>query len=287
MSQAANTQLSTKDVDDLVSAHLPLVGHLVREVLSKVPAHVRRDDLFSAGSVALVAAAKTFDSSRGAPFSSYAAVRIRGALIDELRGLDWATRSVRVKARRVKSAQEEFLTAHGRPATSAELAAAMGVAASEVDSIEEDLQRSVILSLQGFAADGREDTFPEQRPSPEQMLLDRERIGYLHDAVDALPERLRAVIEGYFLRERPMAEIAEELGVTESRVSQLRAEALVLLRDGINAQLDPAQVAKHARPDGCAARRRAAYYAEVAAHGTIRSRLDRTTSTGIPVSLSA
>lgn len=116
MSQPAQQQQqqSTTDMETLVTANLPLVGHLVREVLARVPAHIRREDLFSAGSVALVAAAKAFDPSRGAPFATFAAMRIRGALLDELRGLDWASRSVRGKARKVEAVRDEFVATHGR-----------------------------------------------------------------------------------------------------------------------------------------------------------------------------
>src|SRR5207248_5389491 len=102
-----------------------------------------------------------------------------------------------------------------------------------------------------------------------------------------LPQRLKLVVTRYFLEERPMAEVAAELGVTESRVSQLRAEALVLLKDGMNAQLNPGALASPVRPDGCVARRRAAYFAEVANHGTMASRLARTTPFGLPVTQSA
>jgi RNA polymerase sigma factor for flagellar operon FliA len=88
-----------------------------------------------------------------------------------------------------------------------------------------------------------------------------------------LPDRLRTVVVRYFFEERPMTEIAVELGVSESRVSQMRAEALSMLRDGMNAQLDPSLVASADRPGGCAARRREAYFAEVAARGDVRSRI--------------
>ena len=97
----------------------------------------------------------------------------------------------------------------------------------------------MVLSLQGFAAGTAEDLVPERTAGPEDLLVHREKVGYLHHAIAALPERLRRVVEAYFFEELPMADIAAELGVTESRVSQLRAEALVLLRDGLNAHLDP------------------------------------------------
>jgi len=276
-----------RDLEDLIRANMPLVGHLVREMLGRVPSHVNRDDLTSAGLAALVTAAKAYDPERGIPFARFASARIRGALLDELRGLDWASRSVRHRARRTDAARQELTAALGRVPTAAELAAALGVGVDEIESVEEDVQRAVVLSLQGFTAGVAEEMVTERTAGPEDLLLHRERIGYLHHAIQALPDRLRQVVTGYFLEERPMAEIAAELGVTESRISQLRAEALTLLRDGMNAQLDPQLVGEAERPDGCVARRKAAYYAQVAARGDLRSRLALTTQFGLPVTLSA
>jgi RNA polymerase sigma factor for flagellar operon FliA len=236
---------------------------------------------------ALAGAAKSFDPNRGTAFGSFASARIRGGLLDELRGLDWASRSVRTRARRVDTAQQELTAALGRTPTAQELAEALGVAVDEIKSVDQDVQRAVVLSLQGFAAGTAEDMVPERAPGPEDVLLHRERIGYLHEAIVALPERLRQVVSGYFFDERPMAEIAEELGVTESRVSQLRSEALVLLRDGLNAQLDPDQVTEPDRPGGCVARRREAYYAEIATRGDLRTRLQFTSQLGVPVGAGA
>jgi RNA polymerase sigma factor for flagellar operon FliA len=274
-------RLSAREVEDLVRDHLPLVGHLVREMLGRVPAHVSRDDLTSAGMAALVTAAQGFNPERGTPFGRFASSRIRGALLDELRGLDWASRSVRSRARRLENARAELTAALGRTPTNSELAQTLGVATDEVDSVEDDVQRAVVLSLQGFAAGTAEDMVPEKMAGPEDLLLHRERIGYLTDAIEALPERLRAVVTSYFLDERPMAEIATELGVTESRISQLRAEALVLLRDGLNSQLNPELVTKSERPEGCVARRRESYYADIAAGSTMHSRLARTSVMGM------
>jgi RNA polymerase sigma factor FliA len=274
-------------LDNLVRDHLPLVGHHVRDLLNRVPAHVNRDDLVSAGMIALVTAAKSYDASRGIPFGRFASARIKGGLLDELRGLDWASRSVRTRARRLDSVQQSLTAALGRTPTSTELAQALGVSVGEVDSVEEDVQRAVVLSLQGFAAGSAEDAVAEQGPGPEAQLLHRERLGYLKDAVAALPDRLRVVVNGYYLDERPMAELAVELGVSESRISQLGAEALALLRDGLNAQLDPDLVAAQRRPDGCIARRRQAYYAEIAATGDLHSRLEASDQYGLPVAHTA
>ena len=269
--------------EDVVRAHMPLVGHLVRETLSRVPAHVNRDDLISAGYAALVAAARGFDEARGVPFARFAAARVRGALLDELRGLDWASRSVRQRARRTDTARQELTAELGRTPTVGEVAAHLGCRVEDIESADDDVQRAVVFSLQGFATSAADDMVTEPSAGPEEMLIRRERLGYLRHAVDVLPERLRAVIVGYFFEERPMARIAEELGVTESRVSQLRAEALTLLKDGLNTHLDPALAAENPVKEGCVARRRAAYYDQIAGRGSLRDRLALTSLDGLPV----
>jgi RNA polymerase sigma factor for flagellar operon FliA len=269
--------------EDIVRSHMPLVGHLVREMLARVPAHVNRDDLLSAGYAALVAAARGFDDARGVPFARFAAARVRGALLDELRGLDWASRSVRQRARRTDTARQELTAELGRTPTLAEVAGKLGCSVEDIESADDDVQRAVVFSLQGFATAGADDMVTEPSAGPEEMLLRRERLGYLRHAIDVLPERLRVVVTGYFFEERPMAQIAGELGVTESRVSQLRAEALGLLRDGLNVHLDPALAAEAPSKEGCVARRRAAYYDQIATKGTIASRLALTGLDGLPV----
>ena len=276
----STTTTTRRTVEDLVRSHLPLVGHLVREMLGRLPAHVSREDLISAGMAALAAAAKNYDPDRGTPFGSFATTRIRGALLDELRGLDWASRSVRSRARRVETANQELTATLGRTPTQTELAETLGIAVDELKAIDEDVQRAVVLSLQGFAAGTAEDLVPERTPGPEDLLIHRERIGYLHHAINALPDRLRRVITAYFFEERPMLDIAGELGVTESRVSQLRAEALILLKDGLNTHLDPDLVNQPDRTGGCVARRREAYYAQIAAQGDLRTRLHMTKPDG-------
>jgi RNA polymerase sigma factor for flagellar operon FliA len=132
----------------------------------------------------------------------------------------------------------------------------------------------------------------EQAPvgdvSPDEHLMVNERIGYLHDAITVLPERLRTVVTQYFFEERPMADIAADLGVSESRVSQMRAEALVLLRDGLNSALDPDLVPEAQRPDGCANRRREAYFSALAAQSDFRARVSaRPVDLGAAVTRSA
>jgi RNA polymerase sigma factor for flagellar operon FliA len=258
--------------DELIESHMALVGHVVRETMVRVPAHVNRDDLTSAGLTALVQAAQGFDVERGVPFARYAATRIRGAILDELRSIDWASRSVRRRARDLDESRNRLAGSLGRVPTKAEVASALGLTLDEVAANSDDIARAQVLSLDGAQDNPYTETLASTSPSPEQMVEHREELTYMVEAVAELPERLRVVVQEYFLAERPMAEIAEQLGVSESRVSQMRAEALVLLKDAINAQLAPEMVSAPVRPDGCAARRREAYFAAVAARHAVSSR---------------
>ena len=279
---APSTKTVTREQETLIRDNMALVGHMVREMLFKVPAHVHRDDLASAGYAALVTAAQAFDPQRGIPFGKFAAMRVRGALLDELRGMDWASRSVRARARRADVARQELTAKLGRTPTATELAELLGVGVSELATVDDDVQRAAILSLQGFTSGTAEDMVTDATMNPEETLLHRERIGYLHDAVAVLPERLRFVVEASFLQERPLLEVAAELGVTESRVSQLRTEALALLRDGLSTHMDQQESAA-AKGDGCVARRRAAYAAQIAGRSTMATRLAVTDVQGMKV----
>ncbi len=265
-----------------MAEHLALVHYVVRETAAQLPGHVDRDQLVSAGMLGLTKAAQSFDLSRGVPFAAFARNRIRGAILDELRSVDWASRSVRSRARRRETASDELAARLGRVPTPAELATHLGMTVAELDAMDTDVHRSVVLSFQGLGgAAAVEPMLPSGAPGPEQVLEEREREAYLRDAVAVLPDRLRAVIVGCYFEDRPVAEVAAELRVTESRVSQLRAEALALLRDGLNSQLDPSRMPAADRPDGCVARRKEAYYAAVAARSDYRARLSSAPSAAL------
>lgn len=254
---------------------MPLVGHLVRETMGRVPAHVSRDDLTSAGLTALVQAAQAYDADRGVPFERYAATRIRGAILDELRSVDWASRSVRRRARGVEETRNRLAGALRRTPTTAEVASAMGLSPAEVAANDDDVNRAQVLSLHGSTTADLDELIPTRAPSPEQLVEHQERLEYMVAAVAELPARLRKVVEDYFFAERPMAEIAAELGVTDSRISQMRAEALSLLREAMGHALEPSLVQQPAKP-GCATRRREAYVASVL---TFRAGASRARST--------
>jgi RNA polymerase sigma factor for flagellar operon FliA len=263
-------------VEALVRDNLALVGHIVRETMTRLPAHIGRDDLTSAGMAALVLSAQGYDESRGVPFARFAAIRIRGALVDELRSMDWASRSVRGRAREVEAARNQLSVSLGRSPRPQEIADVMGVSTSELGSIDADVHRASLLSLQGFAPETGAAMVADSQRGPEQLVVDREQLGYLHDAIEELPERLRYVVQSYFFDQRQMADIAAELGVTESRISQLRAEALKLLRHGMAAVEPDAAPAPEAT--GRSGAKVASYAAAVAARGNLASRLQLSNS---------
>lgn len=267
------------DRDGLVTEHLPLVGHLVRELMHRLPTHVNRDDLVSAGTVALVLSARSFDPARGVPFARFAAIRIRGALTDELRTMDWASRAVRSRAREVEAVRATLAARLGRTPERHEVAAEMGVRVEDLDASDADVHRASVLSLQSLTSDENADLLPTVNDGPEGLLIRREQLGMLKDAIAELPDRLRMVVQEYFFAQRKMADIAAQLGVTESRVSQLRSEALVMLRAGLRTGADDEAALPTPSTRGQSAAR-AAYCTAVATRSTLAERLRGTTPLG-------
>jgi RNA polymerase sigma factor for flagellar operon FliA len=153
----------------------------------------------------------------------------------------------------------------------------MGVSPSEIDAINVDLARASVLRLQGFAPETGAELLPDPAAGPEALLLMREKLGYLHDAIAELPDRLRFVVTEYFFAQRQMADIAADLGVTESRVSQLRGEALRMLRDGMDSQLEPTGEPA-LEPVGRAAAARVAYFTAIAERNNVPGRLAMTSA---------
>ena len=268
-----STSLSVSSIGDmndetirsnaLVEQHLALVGYNVNEVLARVPSHVSRADLSSAGAMALVRAARSFDDSKGVPFARYAALRIRGALIDELRSMDWVPRGARRRARQTSEVSDELTGQLGRTPTKQELAQALGVSVAEVHAAHADAGTRV-LSMDAF--DGAvADMVIDSSVGPLDALVNAEQFEYLRTGISCLPEKLRYVVEQLFFHDRPVIELADEMGLTRSRISQLRTEALSLLKDGLRANLDADGTPKVDPTEGVVERRRKAYYASIAA----------------------
>ena len=271
---------SREQVESLVTQHLTLVGHLAREAGARLPRHLGTDDLAGAGALALVQAAHAYDPSLGVPFARFASTRIRGAMIDQMRQRDWATRSVRSRARAMSNAAEELARALHRQPTEAELAAATGLSEAEIRAVNHGTDRAALLSLDPLTGgeEGLGTTLEDASPRPDEALVAAERLGYLRDAIAELPQRLRHVVSAYYLEQRPLTEIAEELGVTQSRASQLRAEGLDMLKEALQTLLGDGEPAGPSEPEeadsGVRGRRRAAYVAAVARRSTPGRRAD-------------
>lgn len=275
------------DRDELVKNAMPLVGYCVTSVAARVPRHVRHDDLVSAGLLGLAQASKMWDPTRGVSFEHFARRRIEGALLDELRSRDWASRSARKDTRRLNVITEELTGRLGRAPETAEVAKELGVTHRDVERIRDDVRRSTVLHLDAFepGTGGSDSLADEPSSDPINQLLGQEMRGYLRDAVLTLPERLQKVVVEYFFEDRPMKEIAEDLGVTISRVSQLRGEAIAMLRDGINAQFE-ADGERPATPKSAGERKKADYYAAISSASDFATRVSASAPT-IPLRVAA
>lgn len=260
-----------------IEEHLPLVRHIVFQVAVHFPRHVDREELARAGALGLVEAAHRYDESRGVPFNRFAAQRIRGAILDAVRSADWAPRSVRNVARTIDHAGNRLTSDLGRSPSPEELAEAVHVAPEELVRLQGKISRSTVLALDHPVGDAGDevvtlgDTLCLDEPELSDALEQRELRAYLRDAVGHLPERHRIVVVGYFLDGRTSHELSVLLGVTESRISQMRSEALVMLKEGIAAQYDapPAPAPASNR----SARRREAFVEVVRRSSSWRDRL--------------
>ncbi len=266
-----------RDDARLIEQHLPLVNHVVLQVAAHFPRYVDRQELARAGALGLVEAARRFDESRGVPFDRFAARRIRGAILDCVRSADWAPRSVRTLGRRFDQVEQELANSDGQLPSNREVAEALGMSNDDLHRLRDRVFRSVVLALDHIvnAPDDEDlsllDVLADRTAvEPSEELETRELIGYLHDAVGLLPERHRLVVVGYFLEGRSSLELAKLLGVTESRISQLRSEALQMLKEGIEAQYT---TAGDPSPHGRAARRRADYATAIGEASDWRGRL--------------
>jgi RNA polymerase sigma factor for flagellar operon FliA len=244
--------------NSLVVENLPLVGYLVSEVWARAT-HLSRDDLASAGAVGLITAADAFDPDLGVPFGAYARRRILGAFSDEMRSSDWATRTVRHRIREVLTVQETLTARFGRTPSVDELASALGVDHSTAAEAMADASRS-ISSLD----DSESDLLAAEISTPEESLLTTERSGIVRAAVEALPEKMRFIVEQIYFNERTVKELAEELGLTHSAISQQRSEGIRLLRDGLTTHYADDPTFEVARDSRVAESRRSAYLARLA-----------------------
>lgn len=278
-------KIDTKEMNAMIEANLPLVKHIVLQVAVHFPRHVEREELARAGALGLVEAARRYDESRGVPFDRFAAQRIRGAILDAVRAADWAPRSVRTLARKLEATEQRLASRLGRVPTIEEMAEALSMDTNELNRLRDRMFRSVVLALEHEVSDDVDDDLTlvdvlvdQAAIEPSEELETRELHAYLRDAIALLPDRQRLVIIGYFLEGRTSQDLARFLGVTESRISQIRSEAIQMLKEGIEAQY----VAKdddepRPEPRGRSARRKAAYVDAIGERSDWHDRMDQIT----------
>ncbi|MFO8004790.1 RNA polymerase sigma factor FliA [Thioalkalivibrio sp.] len=220
------------DRNQLVDRHVPLVKRIAYHLLGRLPADVQVDDLIQAGVVGLLEAARQYDAGQGASFETYAGIRIRGAMLDEVRRSDWTPRSVHRNGRRVSTAMRAVEHRQGREARPQEVAEELGVELDEYQRMVADTVSCRVLSFEDMfepESEG-ENRLPGSEPDPLEQLQAGNFRDALAQEVDALPEREKLVMSLYYDDELNLREIGEVLGVSESRVCQLHGQALVRLR---------------------------------------------------------
>ncbi len=237
----------TKDENlkhELIVAHLPLVKYIAGRLAVKLPPHVDQEDLESCGVFGLMEAVEKYDPDQGVSFSAYAAARIRGAMLDELRKMNWLPRTLYQKIQQLNAARDKLDAETGGRAGDAELASALGLEVEEFKKLAAQASSLAVSSLdENVATDGGEvlrwgDLIPDpQSPDPLEEVEREEARELLVRAIEGLPERDKLVLALYYQEGLTQKEIGHVLEVTESRVCQLHARALKRLRDKLEAHL--------------------------------------------------
>lgn len=224
--------------DELILEHLPQIKYIAQRISAKLPSHVELNDLVSAGILGLLDAIEKFDPNRGVKFKTYAELRIKGAILDSLRNLDWAPRSLRKKSKDLERVYRELEQRLGRPATDKEVCEAMEITLEEFYELVDQIKGLNLGSFQELSSqDEDKNSEPLVKYVPDAPQMDpffvfhkSEIQGILSTAIDTLPKKERLVVSLYYFDELTMKEIGKVLGVNESRVSQLHTKAMLRLR---------------------------------------------------------
>ena len=230
-----NTANVNRGQQQLLLDTAPLVKRIAHHLMARLPSHIDVDDLIQAGMIGLVEAAGKFDGSKGASFSTYAGIRIRGAMLDEIRRLGWAPRSVHRKAREIAEMIATIERETNESASEVEVADRLGITLDEYHATLADVSGSRLFSYDELADPDDESGYSvsaiaSNELSPEQHNERSTFAKALAAQIDTLPEKERLVLALYYQEELNLKEIGEVLGVTESRVSQIRSQATARLR---------------------------------------------------------
>jgi RNA polymerase sigma factor for flagellar operon FliA len=224
--------------DELIRQYTPLIKYIASRIAMRLPPNVALDDLVSAGVIGLIDAIDKYDPGRNTQFKTYAEFRIKGAILDELRSLDWVPRSVRKKFHRIEAAYAKLQKHHGRPAQDDEVAAELGIGLEEFHRLLEASRSVSLLSLDGagsLAANLSRDDVVDvlaaaQQEDPAEAMGLSELRDEVAKAIESLPPKERHVVSLYYYEELTMKEIGEVMGYTESRISQMHTKAMFRLR---------------------------------------------------------
>jgi len=269
------------NMERLIEDNLDLVRNVVFQVAVRFPRHVDREELHRAGSLGLVEAARRYDPARGVPFGHFAAQRIRGAILDAVRAADWAPRSVRNQTRALDEAEQRLASQLGRSPSREEVASELCMTVEAVARLREKAYRSVVLALEHEVNDSHEDDLSlvdiladPHGVEPAEELEHREELAFLRDAIRLLPEPKRIVVTGYFLENRTSEELGELLGVTQSRISQIRSDAMRDIKEGMIAQFEEGELPRPEEMVGRVAKRKAKYAYDISLASDSFSRID-------------
>ena len=222
------------DKDAVVQTHLPLVKRIAYHLMSRLPASVDADDLIQAGLIGLLDAVDRFDDNQGAHFDTYATQRIRGAMLDELRDADWASRTLRKASRQIENAIHVLQQRLQRQPTEQEIAGQMGVGIQEYFDLLAETRGAQLVYYEDLYASDNEDFLErfvdELSAGPFEMLSDHDFRKALTEAIVELPDREKMLMGMYYEQEMNFKEIGAVLGISESRVCQLHGQAVARLR---------------------------------------------------------
>jgi RNA polymerase sigma factor for flagellar operon FliA len=233
--RAYESAVPAREMDELVRRHADLVKRIAYHLAGRLPPQVEVEDLIQSGMMGLLEAAQHYTTGRGASFETYAGIRIRGAMLDALRKLDWAPRSVHRKARAAAAALREVEARRGGEASDGDVAAAMGVPLEEYHRIVQDALGCQLLRLNEGkeGEDSALDRLADDSENPLGELLDDTLRQAVIDAIEKLPKREQLVLSLYYEQELNLKEIGAVLKVTESRVCQVHGQALLRLKTAL------------------------------------------------------